>query len=181
MEALIEAYQSEILSTLAVCFIFLILRFITNKMVRRVGRFNDLNETRTRLIVKYISYGLLFLTLVGLVFIWGVNIREIGLIFSSVFAVIGVALFAQWSILSNITAGIILFFTFPYKIGDRIRIQDKDINYDGNYIIEDIRAYHLHLRKEDGELMTYPNNLMLQKAVSLIETADHGREGSEAL
>ncbi len=181
MEALIEAYQREILSTLAVCVVFLILRFIANKMVRRVGRFNDLNETRTRLIVKYISYGLLFLTLVGLVFVWGVNIREIGLIFSSVFAVIGVALFAQWSILSNITAGIILFFTFPYKIGDRIRIQDKDINYDGNYIIEDIRAYHLHLRKEDGELMTYPNNLMLQKAVSLIETADHGREGSEAL
>jgi hypothetical protein len=28
-----------------------------------------------------------------------------------------VYMFAQWSILSNITSGIILFFSFPFKIG----------------------------------------------------------------
>ena len=38
----------------------------------------------------------------------------------------GVAMFAQWSILSNITSGIILFFSFPFKIGDLILIHDKD-------------------------------------------------------
>ena len=181
MQEFLELYQSEILGSLLVCFVILITRFISIKTVKRVGRLGDLNEVRTRLIIKYISYGLLFLAIAALIFVWGVNIREIGLIFSSVFAVIGVALFAQWSILSNITAGIILFFSFPYKIGDRIRIQDKDIDYEGNYIIEDIKAYHVHLRKQNGELMTYPNNLMLQKAVSLIATADESREGSELL
>jgi len=181
MEDLIVQHQREILGTLILFFVLLILRFIATKTVRRVSRLSDLNEIRTRLIIKYISYGLIFLGAAGLIFIWGVDIKEIGVIFSSVFAVIGVALFAQWSILSNITAGIILFFSFPYKIGDRIRIQDKEINYDGNYIIEDIRAYHVHLRKDNGELMTYPNNLMLQKAVSIIETAEHDREGSEVL
>ena len=80
------------------------------------------------------------------ILIWGVNLKEIGLIFSSLFAVLGVALFAIWSILSNVTAGIILFLNFPFKIGDRIKILDKEIEYDGNYLIEDIRAYHIHLR-----------------------------------
>ncbi len=181
MEDFFTQYQSELLGTMAIGFLLLTLRFISIKTVRRVGRMSDLNEIRTRLIIKYISYGLIFLGLAGLIFVWGVNIREIGLIFSSVFAVIGVALFAQWSILSNVTAGIILFFSFPYKIGDRIRIQDKEIDYTGYYIIEDIRAYHVHLRKENGELMTYPNNMMLQKAVSMIEHRDNHREGSEVL
>lgn len=163
-------YPREVLGSLVIVILILVLRYISVKTVRKVGRLSDINEIRTRLIIKYISYALYFLGFAGLIFVWGVNIREIGLIFSSVFAVIGVALFAQWSILSNVTSGIILFFSFPYKIGDRIRIQDKEIEYSGSYIIEDIRAYHVHLRKEDGQLMTYPNNLMLQKAVVLIES-----------
>jgi small-conductance mechanosensitive channel len=110
-----------------------------------------------------------------------VNIREIGLILSSVFAVIGVAMFAQWSILSNVTAGIILFFSFPFKIGDRIQILDKDLESSGTYLIEDIRAYHLHLRKENGQLVTYPNNLMLQKAVCVISDEILENEGSDAV
>ena len=181
MEEFLGQYQRELLGTLGLCILLLVLRFISVNTVRRIGRISDINEIRTRLIIKYISYGLLFVGLASLIFIWGVDIREVGLIFSSVFAVIGVALFAQWSILSNVTAGIILFFSFPYKIGDRIQIRDKELDYDGSYVIEDIKAYHVHLRKENGELMTYPNNLMLQKAVSIIESSDNRDEGSEAL
>ena len=83
-------------------------------------------------------------------------------------------MFAQWSTLSNITSGVILFFSFPYKIGDRIRIQDKD--FPNEAIIEDIKAFHINLRTDEGELVTYPNNLMLQKGVVVIEKhkADDG-------
>jgi small-conductance mechanosensitive channel len=139
-----------------------------SKTIRKVGSVSDLNKVRTRLIIKYVSFGLSVVGLAVIIFIWGVNFRELGLIFSSVFAVIGVAIFAQWSILSNVTAGIILYFSFPFKIGDRIKIMDKEIEYDGNYIIEDIKAFHIHLRNDDSELLTYPNSLMLQKGVLLI-------------
>ena len=88
-------------------------------------------------------------------------------LFSSIFAVIGIGLFAIWSILSNVTSGIIMFFSFPYKVGDKIKIHDKDFPIEA--IIEDIRAFQLHLRLDDGNLVTYPNNLILQKPVSLIE------------
>ena len=36
-------------------------------------------------------------------------------------------------------------------------------------IIEDIRSFQLHLRKNNGDLITYPNNMLLQKAVTLVE------------
>ena len=107
------------------------------------------------------------MVLVALILIWGIQIRELGLIISSVFAVIGVALFATWSILSNVTAGIILFFSFPYKIGDRIRILDKDFPEEA--IILDIKAFTVNLKKDNGEILTYPNNLLLQKGVVLIQ------------
>ncbi|GGD40478.1 mechanosensitive ion channel domain-containing protein [Muriicola marianensis] len=181
MEEIILEYSNELLSSAIILTVVVILRFLTNKAVRKVGSISDLNEARTRLVIKYISFGFTALAIVALVLIWGVNIKELGLILSSIFAVIGVALFAQWSILSNVTAGIILFFSFPFKIGDRIQIMDKDLETSGNYVIEDIRAYHIHLRKDNGQLVTYPNNLILQKAVCVISDEIIENEGSDAV
>ena len=45
---------------------------------------------------------------------------------------------------------------------------DKEMKREGNYIIEDIRAFNNHLRNDDSELLTCPNNLMLQKAVLMV-------------
>ena len=111
-------------------------------------------------------------------FIFGAQLKDLALVFSSVFAVIGIALFAIWSILSNITSGVIMFFSFPYKVGDKIQIHDKDFPIEA--IIEDIRAFQLHLRLDNGDLVTYPNNLMLQKAVTLVKK-DAIDEGIDAI
>lgn len=162
-----QNHQNELLVSLIAVILFILIRFIIIKTVRRIGKMSDINLVRTRLVSRYISFGLGLITTVAIVLIWGVNIREIGLIMSSVFAVIGVALFATWSILSNVTSGIILFFYFPYKIGDRIRIQDKDFPEEA--IIVDIQAFNINLLKDNGELLTYPNNLLLQKGVVLIQ------------
>ncbi|MBD0776188.1 mechanosensitive ion channel [Maribacter sp. ANRC-HE7] len=166
MEAFIVDNHQEIVATVITLVVLAVLNFISTKAIRKIGRISDLNQARTRLIIKYVSIGLLAIGIGALTFIWGVNFKEIGLLLSSVFAVIGVALFASWSILSNITAGIILFFSFPFKIGDRIRILDSDFPEEADIL--DIKAFHVYLRKDNGELVTYPNSLLLQKGVALI-------------
>ncbi len=168
MENFIADNQTEILWSSVVIIILLVLKYIASKAVRRVGKLSNKVEARTLLITKYISIALTFLGVGIITFLWGVDFTNIGLLFTSVFTVIGVALFATWSILSNITSGVILFFSFPFKIGDRIKIWDKEIESEEPYTIEDIKAFHVHLRKDNGELLTYPNNLMMQKAVTLI-------------
>ncbi len=168
MGTFFEAHTGQIIATLTSLGVFLILRFLLVKTIRRIGKSSEINKLRTRLVVRYVSFALAVILLVVLVLVWGVNLKELGLILSSVFAVIGVALFATWSILSNVTSGIILFFYFPYKIGDRIRIQDKD--FPDEAVIVDIRSFTIHLLKDDGELLTYPNNLLLQKGVVLLKT-----------
>ncbi len=172
-------YRDELIYTLAVIILLMIIQFVLRKAANKVGKRSEINITRTRLMFKYINILIFLIAAFLLSFAWGVGLSELALIFSSTFAVIGVALFAIWSILSNITSGIIMFFSFPYKIGDTIKIHDKDLPIEAE--IEDIKAFHLHLRTSDGELITYPNNLILQKAVSLIETHRRHDEGKDAL
>lgn len=159
--------QNAIISTIVTFAIFFIIRLLTKAIVRKIGRNNGVNEARIRLIGRYITITLLLIFILIEAYIFGANFKELTVIFSSVFAIMGIALFAIWSILSNVTTGIIMFFSFPYKVGDKIKIHDKD--YPIEAIIEDIRAFQLHLRLDNGNLITYPNNLMLQKAVTLVK------------
>ena len=159
--------QSELGSSAILLLVFIIIRVILKISIKKIGRTSGINDARIGLISRYTTFTLLLIFLLFLAYILGAELENLAVIFSSVFAVIGVGLFAIWSILSNITSGIIMFFSFPYKVGDKIKIHDKDAPIEA--IIEDIRAFQLHLRQDNGDLVTYPNNLILQKAVTLVQ------------
>lgn len=162
-----ETLQNQLIITGIVLISLLIIRIITNFTITKIARKNGINDARIRLIRRYVTVTLFSIAILIEAFVFGAQFKDLALIFSSVFAIIGIGLFAIWSILSNITSGIIMFFNFPYKVGDKIEIHDKDFPIKA--IIEDIRAFQLHLRLDNGDLVTYPNNLILQKAVTLIE------------
>ena len=82
---------------------------------------------------------------------------------TSLMALLGVALFASWSMLSNATAAIILFFSAPYRVGDRIRLLDGDNTVTGQ--IRHMGLIFITIQDELGHRYTLPNNLLLQKAV----------------
>ena len=62
----------------------------------------------------------------------------------------------------------------PFKIGDKIKIHDKDFPIDGE--IEDIKAFYIILKSSDGEMITYPNNLLMQKGISVLKNNSEERE-----
>ncbi len=147
--------------------VLLVAHRVAINLVNRFAKNQEKVEKRTKLIKKYFDFAFIFLFVFWNILIWGVQFSDVGLVFSSVFAVIGVALFAQWSILSNVTSGIIMFFTFPFKIGDTIKIHDKDF-FTEPLIIEDINAFQTLLKSENGQLLCYPNNMILQKGITII-------------
>ena len=167
MENFFITYKNELIYTLILFVILFTVRFIIRITIRKIGRKSNINEARIGLISRYVTVTLFLIALLIESFIFGAKPEDLALVFSSVFAVIGIALFAIWSILSNVTSGVIMFFSFPYKVGDKIQIHDKDFPIEA--IIEDIRAFQIHLRQDNGDLVTYPNNLILQKAVTLIK------------
>lgn len=133
-------------------------------LVQRIGRERNIPAPR----VMYVSAVLSLLWATGAVVVAGlligVSYDQFGIFFSSVFAVIGVALFAQWSILSNITASIIVFFFFPYRVGDWVRVADGENSIEGT--ITDITLFHVILKDmTSGDISTFPNAMAFQKAV----------------
>ena len=145
-----------------------LLRVITTKLVRRYARLSQTVERRTNLVIKYLHLLINILLVVALIIIWGVDAKDIIIAVSSLATIVGVAMVAQWSILSNITSGIILFFSYPFKIGDTIHIHDKDFPVIAE--IEDIGAFYISMINKEGELVIYPNNLLLQKGISIINS-----------
>jgi small-conductance mechanosensitive channel len=165
-----DDYTKELIATGILFVVYVLTRFIVSKLVVSFAKRSQTIEKRTRLVLKYIHLLMNILAIFSIIIIWGVQTKDILLALSSIVTIVGVAMFAQWSILSNITSGIILFFSFPYKIGDNIIIHDKDFPIEAE--IEDIGAFHVYLKTKKGETIVYPNNLMLQIGITIIKNPD---------
>ncbi len=164
---LIEKYIYQIVLSLIVIILTTIVRIIFHKLVQRYAKLHPKIELRARHIKRINSNLINIIAVVVLIGIWGVKTENLFLALSSMFAIIGVALFAQWSVLSNVTAGMLIFFTAVFRIGDRIAIEDKDFPVEG--VVEDILSFHTHIRTDDGRLHVFPNSIILQKSIALIK------------
>lgn len=140
----------------------------TDKAIHRFASGKTVSPYRLKYITKTVNIGLIFIFLFIAINISGLEYSQISIFLSSVFAVIGVALFAQWSILSNITSSLIIFFGFPYRVGDHIKVIDDE---DVGGVIEEITLFNIILKREN-EMITYPNALILQKGVIKYHDAD---------
>lgn len=154
----------QLLISLGIFILMLITRRITRKLVKQYSGSHSFKSTaRASYITKAINTVAAFFFLSLFAIVWEVSFQGLSIYFASFFTIAGVALFAQWSILSNITASVIIFFFFPYKIGSVVKIMDGDNSVEG--IIIDITLFCMMIEKEDGKIVSYPNNLAMQKAV----------------
>ncbi|WP_339888900.1 mechanosensitive ion channel family protein [uncultured Flavobacterium sp.] len=167
-------YIDQEIYTLVVLVVVFMLRYFFAKGIRKYAKTHEALEHRTNLVIKYVNFLIGLLAIITIVVIWGVKKDQLFLFISSIFTVVGVAAFAQWSLLSNITAGIIIFFAFPFKIGDHIKILDKDFPISGEII--DIKAFYILLKTEEGETVTYPNNILMQKGISVLKNHSEVKE-----
>ncbi len=139
-----------------------ILKF-TKYFLNKIGTSKKVGEKRIYYISKIAQIFIIVISLFFLTFIWSVNLSGIFIFASSIFTVIGVAMFAQWSILSNITASIIIFFSFPARVGERIKIVDGENSVTGEIV--EISLFNIEIVDNDGNKVHYPNNLFIQKPV----------------
>lgn len=138
-----------------------------DKAMRTLGEHKQVDPVRVKYLTRTANIALFVVFVFVVCLFLGVGYGELSVFLSSVFAVIGVALFAQWSILSNITASMVIFFGFPYRVGDRIKVTDADFDLSGT--VEEISLFHVLIRTPAGNVVTYPNSLILQKPVIKLE------------
>lgn len=155
--------EIKLLETLIAVVVFLLIRLFTNKLVDRTVRKHLMQKTRSKIIKKIIFIVLLTITIMFILTVWGIDQSELLMFMASFLTVMGIALFAQWSHLSNLTSGLIIFFNHSAKLDDTIVIIDKDFEVEGR--ISDISLFFIKLKTEEEEEILIPNNVFLQKMV----------------
>ncbi|WP_297692561.1 mechanosensitive ion channel domain-containing protein [uncultured Eudoraea sp.] len=160
-----EAYYTKIIESIVVIALYVLIRLVVNKLIHRRITDKLVQKSRTKIIRKTTNFIILAICLIILLVIWGVKHSELAVFVGSVLTVVGVAMFAQWSILSNITSSIIIFFNHSVKIGDDIAIMEtKDYEIQGE--VMDIGLFFVRLKmSETGEEITLPNNIFIQKTI----------------
>lgn len=157
----------QIIETSIVIVLYALSYLATKTIINNALKNMQLQRGRRKIMIKTINLLLSLTAIILLAAIWGLKQNEIALFATSILTAFGIAFFAQWSLLSNITGGIILFFNHPLKIGDHIEVLDKDYSFKGE--ITDLTYFFIHLKTEDEKIITVPNSLMLQKSIALIE------------
>ena len=161
-----DLYQIRIIQSAVVIVAVITLRFIAKLSLRKVKNTYGFQKDRLKFTFKLITSLFYAAGLLAILLIWGVSKGQLALYLSSIIAVIGIALFAQWSMLSNVTASVLLFLNHPAKIGDSIMILDKEFPLTGK--IKDVGAFFLTFETENKEIVTIPNGLLFQKMVKII-------------
>jgi len=149
MEFLQKFANVQILISLSIIIIAIIIKIIIRQMLRNISRKFEVNIFRKSIVSKIINTGLFLTVGILILGIWEIDPEDLALYLASVFTILGLAFFHQRSHLSNIAAGVILFFNHPVKVGDQISISDREQNFSGQ--IEDIGIFFVSILSEDGE------------------------------
>jgi len=160
----------QLLETLLVLVLYLIAFFVTKTIINNTLKKAQLHRARRKIIIKATNLFISIAVVILLAGIWGLEQKEIAVFASTILTVLGIAFFAQWSLLSNITSSLILFFNHPLKLGDTIKVLDKDYPFEGEVI--ELTYFFIYLKTKNGETITVPNSLIFQKSISIIENQE---------
>ncbi|MFQ3206062.1 MAG: small-conductance mechanosensitive channel [Glaciecola sp.] len=105
------------------------------------------------------------MTVATLLIVWGIDFSGLLLISTSLITITGVALFANWSLLTNITAYFILLFQPSYSRRNFIRILEGDNFVEGT--VSEVNLFNIKLITGDLDIIMYPNNLLLTRLIML--------------
>ena len=160
-------YTIQILETLLIVSIYIIVYFVFKIIINNFLKKTSLERGRRKMAIRTVQ---LFTTITAIIFltgVWGFKQNDIALFASSILTALGIAFFAQWSLLSNITSSILIFFNHPVKLGSYIKVLHKDFNYEGEVI--EMNYFFVHIKTKENEVVTIPNSHFFDRSYSILE------------
>ena len=150
--------------------LYLIFKIVINNFLKRTR----LERSRRKMAIKAVQLFTTITAIILLTGVWGFKQNEIALFASTILTALGIAFFAQWSLLSNITSSILIFFNHPVKLGDYVKVLHKDYHYEGE--VTEMNYFFVHLKTNDNEIITIPNSHFFDKSFSVAENKQKLKE-----
>lgn len=161
-----EEYEIQLIESVALIIIAIVLYKITQRIIASAGKRLSYAKARVKVLNKVVSTIFSLTAIIILALVWGIAPSQLATYVASVLTVLGIAFLAQWSILSNITATMIIFFNHQVKIGDTIEILDKDFHIAGK--VSNIGIFFVIIKVNPGEYVSLPSNAFMQKMIKKI-------------
>lgn len=162
--------EIQILETSVIFVLYIIAFFLTKTIINKALKHTQLQRARRKIIIKAVHLFTSITVLILIAGVWGLKQNEIAVYASTILTAIGIAFFAQWSLLSNVTSSILLFFNHPIKLGDTIKVMDKDCPFEGE--VTELTYFFVHLKTPNGEIITVPNSRLIEKPISILPSRE---------
>jgi hypothetical protein len=162
-------YAPQLIETAVCVGGFLLIRSLGRHLIRNAVVRSAFKAKEEKEVMRLLNLLIVLVAGILLTAIWGVKQSEILIFATSVITVLGVAFFAEMSILSNITACLVLFFQHPIKIGDTIKVLDPANPIEGELI--DITYFFVFIRTPVGSTVTLPNSMLLKCSFVVVNNA----------
>jgi len=161
----INTYYITLLWSAGVIFLHIIIVKWTLPKIRKGVKISKLTDESALKAFNIMRIIIGTMTVATLLIVWGIDFSGLLLISTSLITITGVALFANWSLLSNITAYFILLFQPSYSRGNFIRILEGDNFVEGT--ISEVNLFNIKLITDERDIIMYPNNLLLTRLIML--------------
>lgn len=148
----------------------LLLVAIVNRVRGRVIRKRPQHEREIRLVAGVLRNIVLLILFLGMLEAINVPLGNLWTAISTVIALVAIGFFAVWSVLSHMTASVILFFQRPFRQGQHLQLGDED--YIGRVV--KIGLFYTIVEDEEGGRSLIPNNLLFQKRFRVTTPAVNG-------
>ena len=159
---MMELKYLKFIEAFIVILIYFIVRKTSNKIIDKTTQRKFFQKPRAAIVKKAINLVFLIVTISIILTIFGVKQSDLFVYIGSILTVVGVAFFAQWSILSNITSSVIIFFNHNVKLEDTVTIMEgKEYEIKGR--VSNIGLFFVTIITADEDEITLPNNIFIQK------------------
>ncbi len=168
-----KAFNLQMIETIIILTGYLVMYFIFKIGINNFLKKTQLERSRRKMAIRAVQLFTTMTAIVLLTGVWGFKQNEIALFASTILTALGIAFFAQWSLLSNITSSILIFFNHPLKMGDHVKVLHKDYHYEGK--VTEMDYFFVHLTTANNEIITVPNSHFFDKSFSVSENKEKSK------
>jgi small-conductance mechanosensitive channel len=169
-----KAFNIQIIETAIILGCYIILYLIFKTVINNFLKKTRLERSRRKMAIRAVQLFTTMAAVILLTGVWGFKQDEIALFASTILTALGIAFFAQWSLLANITSSILIFFNHPVKLGDYVKILHKDYHFEGE--VTEMNYFFVHLKTKDNEIITIPNSHFFGNSFSVTENKEKYKE-----
>lgn len=99
-----KQFNVQIIETIIIVGSYIILYFIFKTVINNFLKRTRLERSRRKMAIRAVQLFTTMTAIILLTGVWGFKQNEIAMFVSTILTVLGIAFFAQWSLLSNITS-----------------------------------------------------------------------------